>query len=47
MKPLHIPYYDPRDPECPWTEDYNPETIEDAYYEAADREVDMRMEEER
>jgi hypothetical protein len=47
MKRPSIPYYHPADPACPWTEDYNPETIMEAYEDAADAEIDMRMEEER
>lgn len=42
MRRLSITFYDPADPACPWTDDYNPDTIMDAYEAEADRRADER-----
>ena len=36
---------DPRDPECPYDDDFTPEDEEDAYWREVDRRIDERMEE--
>lgn len=42
MKPPHIPHYDPQDPDNPYNDNYNPETIWDDYLEACNREYEDR-----
>ena len=42
MGRLSIPIYHPDDPACPWTEDYNPDTIMEAYEDEAERRADDR-----
>lgn len=46
MRTPHIPHYDPRDPNCPWDDDYNPDTIWDEYEEECDRRYEERKMEE-
>ena len=40
MKDPYIPYYDPLDPDNPYDENYNPDTIWDQYLEECDRRRD-------
>ena len=45
MHQFHPWHGDPRDPECPYTEDFTPEDEEAAYDRYIDDLIDQRMEE--